>query len=182
MLARKRRNKTVWFRRDAVGRWEASGLSQAEFCRRENIPEWALSSWKREFQVTRASEAGARGTKDKYGPPPRDGRQLRSYWKRIVREQAESELSAAGFCREQGLRVATFYKWQRRLAGQTPSQLGSLPKENPFVAVQVPSMAADTVSEPAVEVVLAGGSTVRVTERTPLALLAKLLRALEATC
>ncbi len=30
-----------------VARWEASGLSQAEFCRQEGIPEWSLSEWKR---------------------------------------------------------------------------------------------------------------------------------------
>lgn len=27
-------------------RWRASGLSQAQFCRDEGIPEWALSTWK----------------------------------------------------------------------------------------------------------------------------------------
>lgn len=28
-------------------RWEASGLSQAEFCRKEGIPAWKLSEYKR---------------------------------------------------------------------------------------------------------------------------------------
>jgi hypothetical protein len=31
----------------AVAKWKASGLSQAEFCRREGLQEWQLSDWKR---------------------------------------------------------------------------------------------------------------------------------------
>lgn len=182
MLARKRKKRTERHRRDVVTRWEASGLSQAEFCRRENIPEWALSTWKREFQASEASEAAPRATKDKYGPPPKDCKQLRSYWRRIVRDQVESELSAAEFCRQHGVKLGRFYKWSRRLEGPKPSQPESLPVENPFVAVRVPTMPADQVAEPELEIVLAGGSTLRVTERTPLDLLAKVLRALEATC
>lgn len=33
-------------RRDTVERWRSSGLSQAEFCRQEGIPEWRFSNWK----------------------------------------------------------------------------------------------------------------------------------------
>ena len=34
-----------------VEKWRASGLTQAEFCRREGLPEWQLSGWKRFVQV-----------------------------------------------------------------------------------------------------------------------------------
>lgn len=30
-----------------VARWKASGLSQAEYCRREGLQQWQLSEWKR---------------------------------------------------------------------------------------------------------------------------------------
>ena len=34
-----------------IEKWRASGLSQAEFCRREGIQQWQLSSWKRFVEV-----------------------------------------------------------------------------------------------------------------------------------
>jgi hypothetical protein len=30
-----------------VKRWQASGLSQRQFCKREGIPEWKFSNWKK---------------------------------------------------------------------------------------------------------------------------------------
>jgi hypothetical protein len=33
--------------RELLRRWQASGLSQAEFCRRRGIPVWKLAWWKR---------------------------------------------------------------------------------------------------------------------------------------
>lgn len=38
-----------------VRRWQASGLSQRAFCRREGIKEWQLSYWK--LQLFRADDA-----------------------------------------------------------------------------------------------------------------------------
>ena len=34
-----------------VEKWRASGLTQAEFCRRDGLPEWQLSGWKRFVEV-----------------------------------------------------------------------------------------------------------------------------------
>jgi len=36
-----------------VERWQASGLTQADFCRREGITEWQLSSWKLKLKKKR---------------------------------------------------------------------------------------------------------------------------------
>jgi hypothetical protein len=33
-----------------VGRWRASGLSQAEFCRRQDIPVWKLAWWRKRLK------------------------------------------------------------------------------------------------------------------------------------
>ena len=38
-------------KRAAVAKWRASGLSQAEFCRREGLQQWQLSEWKRFVEV-----------------------------------------------------------------------------------------------------------------------------------
>lgn len=45
-MAKQKKYTTEWHRRDAVAKWRASGLSQAEFCRREGIAECSLSAWK----------------------------------------------------------------------------------------------------------------------------------------
>jgi transposase-like protein len=186
MLARKRKHSTEWERRDVVERWKASGLSQAEFCRQENISEWMLSAWKRrEFQIGAASGPDAppkSQTPDQYGPPPKAGKQLVSYWRRVIRQQAESGLSGPDFCRAHGIKIRTFNRWLRKFAREQRASHKSLMKENPFVAVHVPMVQAEPAVDSEIEIVLAGGSIVRVTERTPLALLARTLRALEATC
>jgi hypothetical protein len=36
--------------RRVVGRWRASGLSQAEFCRRQDIPVWQLAWWRKRLK------------------------------------------------------------------------------------------------------------------------------------
>ncbi|MGH9440131.1 MAG: IS66 family insertion sequence element accessory protein TnpA [Terriglobia bacterium] len=39
-----------------VNKWKASGLSQAEFCRREGLQQWQLSEWKRFVEVLERQE------------------------------------------------------------------------------------------------------------------------------
>ena len=36
--------------RRIVGRWRASGLSQAAFCRRQDIPVWKLAWWRKRLK------------------------------------------------------------------------------------------------------------------------------------
>ena len=36
--------------RRIVGRWQASGLSQAVFCRRQDIPVWKLAWWRQRLK------------------------------------------------------------------------------------------------------------------------------------
>lgn len=64
-------------KRAAVAKWKASGLSQAEFCRREGLEQWQLSEWKRFVEVLDSqSEAlpanvGAGGARTYTGDRPR---------------------------------------------------------------------------------------------------------------
>ena len=44
-----RQRREQW--RRIVGRWRASGLSQAEFCRRQDIPVWKLAWWRKRLKV-----------------------------------------------------------------------------------------------------------------------------------
>ncbi len=59
-------------RRDLVGKWKESGLSQAEFCRQEGIPEWRLSEWKR--RVVRAAGILSQMKKGKRKPRATSGK------------------------------------------------------------------------------------------------------------
>lgn len=44
-----------------VAQWKASGLSQAEFCRREGLQQWQLSEWKRYVEVRERRKEEAQG-------------------------------------------------------------------------------------------------------------------------
>lgn len=43
-------------------------------------------------------------------------------WKALLAEQATSGLSKKAFCEREGINAATFYYWQRRLAGHVPDE------------------------------------------------------------
>ena len=72
-------------------------------------------------------------------------RRTREERERLVREQAQSGESRAEFCRKRGIRLGTFYTWQKsgRRSAVTPR----------FAEVELPRL--DGVS--AVEVLLANG-------------------------
>jgi len=55
-MASRNNTRTNKKRRDTVARWRASGLSQAEFCRREGIAQWQLSTWKRSEESGQAKD------------------------------------------------------------------------------------------------------------------------------
>ena len=42
------RRRERW--RRVLSRWQASGLSQAEFCRRQDIPVWKLAWWRKRLK------------------------------------------------------------------------------------------------------------------------------------
>lgn len=51
--------ETLWAqRRELVSRWEQSGLSMAEFCRREDIAYWKFLSWRKRLEEFDASAGG----------------------------------------------------------------------------------------------------------------------------
>jgi hypothetical protein len=44
-------------------------------------------------------------------------RRSESQWRRLIARQGDSGLSAAAFCRTEGLSLANFYRWRRRMQG-----------------------------------------------------------------
>lgn len=185
MGARGRRTNTAQERRGAVERWKQSGLTQAEFCRREGLAEWSLSTWKREFGVGQASGADVRAGCKVEGRKvsSKSPRNRAKYWRDLVDEQRASGLSAPQFCKERGVKIRSFNRWRQKLAAEGRSaSLNQLATVNPFVAVHIPAPSPARAVESMIEILLPGGSTVRVTECTPLDLLSRVLRALEATC
>lgn len=61
-------------------------------------------------------------------------------WKRIIREQHLSGLSAAAFCRQAGVRPAAFYFWRRKLRSARRSARVGRPRgqATSFVEVRLP--------------------------------------------
>ena len=41
-----------------------------------------------------------------------------AHWRGLVDEQAQSELSAAAYCRDRHLKLPQFYRWRRRFRSQ----------------------------------------------------------------
>jgi len=43
------------------------------------------------------------------------------YWQDQVEKQKQSGLSQSGYCEQAGIRIHNFYRWKRRLDGETTS-------------------------------------------------------------
>lgn len=50
--------------------------------------------------------------------------QRRAYWREVVERQANSGLSAAAFCKSEGIAAHTFYGWRARLRDVPAQQPG----------------------------------------------------------
>jgi hypothetical protein len=50
-------------------------------------------------------------------------------WQALLRQQSDSGLSGAAFCREQNIRVKNFRWWKRRLRGTAGPELSTAPRE-----------------------------------------------------
>ena len=50
----------------------------------------------------------------------------RAHWESIVKKQAASGLSAASFCRREGINLKSFYHWRRRFEAPAASSVPTL--------------------------------------------------------
>ena len=53
---------------------------------------------------------------------PKRPRRSREQWQRLLEEQAASGLTQTAFCQANGLSLASFQNWKRRLATESPTQ------------------------------------------------------------
>jgi hypothetical protein len=167
------RYQTEEQRREVVARWRASGLSQRAFCRQDCIPEWVLSTWKRLDGKSnilvptqkKRQESRSRQQSQKHQQPA-------SFRKTMILEQAASGLSVAEFCKRNRIGIGNFWRWRRSLSaeakGISKPAISAAHDSNPFVAVRLAAPEDSVPIESAVEVILPGGSKIRVTDRTPL--------------
>jgi len=158
-----------------VAKWKASGLSQAEFCRQEDFPEWKLSNWKR-----------AEARRKSYHPRQMPRRNLLGRdWRSIVSGFAASGLTVADYCQKNGISPTSFKRARVRLARQAQketAQNSDAIAGNPFVEIRARAESTLAAERSSLELILPGGTKVQVTEETPMHLLSKVIKALEVTC
>src|SRR5436309_1648662 len=91
--------------------------------------------------------------------PPRSRDAVRHTWSERLDRFATAGLTTAQFCAAEGVSVASFYLWKRRLTTPTPSALpeqsGSAGRPR-LLPIRLPDQA------PVVELVLPGGPTLRI--------------------
>jgi transposase-like protein len=91
----------------------------------------------------------------------RDGGKER-IWREAIADQRQSGESIQAFCRARGLNESSFYRWRKRIRLWDRQASGK--KDVPPVLAPVVVVDAPLTREPsaAIEIVLAGGYTVRV--------------------
>ena len=163
----------------AVARWKLSGLSQAEFCRREGLSASALSDWKKKKSEVGAKKAVALDKRK--NRIRKTGVELERYWKNLVEDYAAGGLGMREFCRRNHVGISSLTKWRSYFAKYDKESTKRI-AIGPFLQLKAPEKAAPPVAETLLEINLPGGAKIQVTEKTSLSLLAKTLKALETLC
>ncbi len=92
------------------------------------------------------------------------------FWTGIIDRWGSSDLSVRGFCRQEGVSEAAFYRWRKEL---TCGKAGQEPRPADFLEVTVPA-----VESAGLEVELACGSIIRISHCAQIDLLTRVLIAL----
>lgn len=109
-------------------------------------------------------------------PPPRSRASVRQGWIDRLARFATSNLSVAAFCAAEGVSVPSFYWWKRRLATNPLEAATPRHCDQETAAVLLPVRVAPPC--PAVELLLPGGATLRITPGCDLAFVRSLVDAL----
>lgn len=89
-------------------------------------------------------------------------------WAERIREQAESGVAVAQFCRRAGCSEASFYYWKRKLGTRALATSGAKPAAANFLAITVADSTADSI---VIEIELPNQALVRIPTRAGEALL-----------
>src|SRR5262245_13035895 len=106
-------------------------------------------------------------------PPTRSRAANRQAWSERLARFASAGLTTAQFCAAEGVSVASFYLWRRRLAAADLSAVAA-PTAPPEPPRWLPVRLADPA--PAVELVLPSGAVLRIGNGADEAMLRSLLR------
>lgn len=119
------------------------------------------------------------------GPPPRSEKE--KYWRREILHQQNSSMSVVQYCTANGLGLSSFKWWENEIRKRDKIEavesicLGTdvdvEEHSNPFVALRL----EEPASSGALEIFLPGGAAIKITETTPMNLLARVLKMLEGT-
>jgi hypothetical protein len=101
----------------------------------------------------------ARGTANAAGSRGREIRE--AYWRSHVSDCARSGMAVRGYCALHGISVSSFYCWRRQVTRLDRAQANTVAEAAPFCEVKW-TQPAPVIAPCALEVVTAGGRTVRV--------------------
>ena len=107
------------------------------------------------------------------------------FWRRLLQQWQESQLTIRAFCVHQGVSEPSFYAWRRTLAqrerptNQLPMRTARWPRAKPPAPPFVPVQVVPTLPSATIEVVLSTGRSLRLAPGFDPATLRQLLALLE---
>lgn len=125
-----------YFWRKALARYKASGLSQVDFCKQENLNPGKFSWWKREIKLRDAESKSLQGNADKHGSE--------AYWRRIVAKFNRSGLSKDDFCAKESIKPQAFVWWRGELGRRDAAKISDVARplaaaSELFVPIRTPA-------------------------------------------
>lgn len=131
------------FWRKTIASFEESGLTQVEFCKRENLNANNLSWWKRQIAARDAETSVEKpGQLESF-----DARM--KYWRTMIAKFNSSRLSKDAFCTRENIKPAAFCWWRGELQRRDRQKSMAVAQPiNMFVPVNAPPPAAARKREP----------------------------------
>jgi transposase len=102
------------------------------------------------------------------------------FWRQALARHRAGGLSIRAFCEREGLSEGSYYQWRRELARRDRSQRQALRPRRAFVPVRIIPDADRKHRRGLIEIVLAGGRRIRVSEGFARQTLAEVVAVLEA--
>lgn len=163
------------FWRKTLARFEASGLTQAEFCRQEKLHTSSLCWWRREIAARDAQPVQSEQRQ------PESSVDRVKYWRKMIAKFNTSGLSKEDFCTTERIRPMQFTWWRAELHRRNEQKRKEVAKPlDMFVALNVPreEQVSQAEAEPCAiaEINIAAG-TVRISDTARVDALIALLRA-----
>jgi len=171
------RTKEAFWRKVAA-RFEASALTQAEFCRQEGLSQAKLSWWRKEIA---ARDAGDRKVA-RERPAKQDRKSKLAYWRKVVDKFNSSGLSMGEFCDTEEIKPASFAWWRAEIRRQDrTSQKGVVQPDTHdlFIPVGMADLASTTEEGQAIAEIVLISNKIRIFAGADAQTLAAIIKAME---